>query len=102
MKHLWVLLVVASLAACGGSAASPQKEPAVPAAQEEHEDEEPGVHVAADVQQQWGISVSPAEKTAVGAAVTLPGVLTLNQDRPPVYVQIPNGYKSAIKGGVRD
>lgn len=102
MKHLWVLLVVASVAACGGSAASPQKEPAVPAGQEDHEEHEPGVHVAADVQQQWGISVSPAEKTAVGAAVTLPGLLTLNQDRTAEISAVVAGKVESIGAGLGD
>ena len=80
MKRFWILIAVAALVGCRGDAAAPGKP-----APDSHDEEaahggEPAVHVTAEMQQQWGISVGAAETTSLTGTVTLPGILTLNQD----------------------
>jgi len=102
MKYLWIVLVVAGGTACGGTAATPEKAPALVAAQDQHDEHEPGVHLAADVQQKWGISVRPVEKTPASAAVTLPGMLTLNQDRTAEISTVVAGKVASLGAGLGD
>lgn len=96
MKKFWVLIAVAALAGCGGGTAAPAEQAAHSHDEEAEHGAEPEVHVTAEMQQQWGISVGPAEKGSVTGAATLPGILTLNQDRTAEVSAIVAGKVKSI------
>jgi cobalt-zinc-cadmium efflux system membrane fusion protein len=77
MKHFATVIMLLALAGCSSHASAPEaaKEPATPAAKGRQ------VTLSAELQKKWGIATAPVGRQIVASSVTLPGVITVNQNR---------------------
>lgn len=86
MRHL--LLVVFSLIACTGGtpADEPGTENQEPEGEEAHK-----LHAEAEDIEAWGIEVGPVGHTTISGEMTLPGVLTVNENRTALIAPLVAG-----------
>jgi len=95
--RLRLLLVLAlSLTACGGTkgGAAPPGEPEGAASREAARSG--GLLVTPALQQKWGVTTAPPEQATVTAAVTLPGVLRLNERRTAQVTSLLDGQAVSV------
>jgi len=82
MKHLIPALSAMAMISCGGTPPAGRAEPAgsAPGAAAPAAPAAPaGVQVAPDLQRKWGVTVGAPERSTAQTAVTLPGVLKLDE-----------------------
>ena len=95
--RLRLLLVLAlSLTACGGTkgGAAPPGEPEGAASRAAARSG--GLLVTPPLQQKWGVTTAPPEQATVTAAVTLPGVLRLNERRTAQVTSLLDGQAVSV------
>jgi membrane fusion protein, heavy metal efflux system len=73
------LLPILALAACGGSSPAPPAAQPAPAAEAKGRARE--LNVPPDLQKKWGVATDAVSRVSVAGAVTLPGLVALNQQR---------------------
>ncbi len=81
MRSLWTCLAVLALlgsAACGASGANQPAAGSGASRDTEKSDERNVVRAPAEIQKKWGIEVAQATRAQVSAAITIPGVLSLD------------------------
>jgi membrane fusion protein, heavy metal efflux system len=73
---------VVAVAACGSSqSGAPAPAPAASTAHAESKSGPKALRVPVDLQKKWGLATAPVSRLTVTGAVTLPGVIALNQQR---------------------
>jgi len=76
MRGAWILIALLPLAGCSGPATTAADKDTAPSAMDARK---AGLQVPIALQQKWGITTGQPARTATAAAVTLPGVLRLNE-----------------------
>jgi len=76
MRGTWIAIATLALAGCSGPATTAADKKAASSAPDART---AGLQVAMALQQKWGITTGQPARTATASAVTLPGVLRLNE-----------------------
>ena len=76
MRGTWILVALLPLAGCGGPATTAAEKETAPSVMDARK---AGLQVPIALQQKWGITVGQPARTATASAVTLPGVLRLDE-----------------------
>jgi len=76
MRGTWILVALLPLAGCGGPATTAADKETAPSVMDARK---AGLQVPIALQQKWGITVGQPARTATASAVTLPGVLRLDE-----------------------
>jgi cobalt-zinc-cadmium efflux system membrane fusion protein len=78
MRGAWIPIALLALTGCGGAGTAARVTDNEPAARP-RDARTAGMLVPAPLQQKWGITIGQPARTAIAAAVTLPGVLRLDE-----------------------
>jgi cobalt-zinc-cadmium efflux system membrane fusion protein len=76
MRGAWILIALLSMAGCSGPATTAADKETAPSAPDARK---AGLQVATALQQKWGITTEQPARSATASAVTLPGVLRLDE-----------------------
>jgi cobalt-zinc-cadmium efflux system membrane fusion protein len=76
MRGAWILIALLSMAGCSGPATTAADKETAPSAPDARK---AGLQVATALQQKWGITTGQPARSATASAVTLPGVLRLDE-----------------------
>jgi len=76
MRGTWILFALLPLAGCSGPATTADGKDTAPSAVDARK---AGLQVATALQQKWGITTAQPARSATASAVTLPGVLRLDE-----------------------
>ncbi|MCX6550193.1 MAG: efflux RND transporter periplasmic adaptor subunit [Acidobacteria bacterium] len=100
MRLCWIGAALLALCACGGRESSTAT---APAATTPPRDAPPaGVLVAPAMQQRWGVTVGPPSRGTSAVAITLPGVLRLNEQRTVQITSLLEGQVVSIGADLGD
>jgi membrane fusion protein, heavy metal efflux system len=99
-RRLICLSTVLLLAGCGQRPSPPPAEqtPAQVAARSVPR----GIRVSPEVQKKWGLVTGPVERLTVSGAVTLPGIIALNQRRTALITSLIEGRVTSIGADLGD
>ena len=99
-RHLICLSTLLLLAGCGQRPASPPAEAAPAPGSARGTPRE--IRVSPEMQKKWGLVTGPVERLTVTGAVTLPGVIALNQQRTALITSLAEGRVTSIGADLGD
>jgi membrane fusion protein, heavy metal efflux system len=98
-RRLFHLVVLLLLTACAPAPAPPADKPGEVAGPRAAARE---VKVAADLQKKWGLATGPVARLSVTAALVLPGMITLNQQRTAQITSLLEGRVTSVGADLGD
>ncbi len=103
MKSPWMALVLLGLVATGGCKnATADAPPPGKAEATEKTEERNTVRAAAEIQKKWGITVAQPTKSRVSAAISIPGVLSLDPGHTAQITSLLDGKVVSVRAQVGD
>ncbi|HEY3381754.1 MAG TPA: efflux RND transporter periplasmic adaptor subunit [Vicinamibacterales bacterium] len=102
IRRFSLLLFLLLVAGCGPGAAPPAERTATPPAEAARRGAPRELRVAGDLQKKWGLVTGPVARLSVSGALTLPGVIALNQQRTAQISSVLEGKVTSIGADLGD